>query len=68
LLTCKKIQQDFWTWFRAQQQALNPNQPVNSDVKVVLNIVLSPGGSSFDEFNNQQERAEWWVKKVQELQ
>jgi len=64
----QKIQQDFWTWFRAQQQALNPNQPVNLNVKVVLNIVLSPGGSSFDEFNNQQERAEWWVKKVQELQ
>jgi UDP-N-acetylmuramoylalanine-D-glutamate ligase len=64
----QKIQQDFWTWFRAQQQALNSNQPVNLNVKVVLNIVLSPGGSSFDEFNNQQERAEWWVKKVQELQ
>jgi len=64
----QKIQQDFWTWFRVQQQALNPNQLVNLNVKVVLNIVLSPGGSSFDEFNNQQERAEWWVKKVQELQ
>jgi len=64
----QKIQQDFWAWFKAQQQALNPNQSINLNVKVVLNIVLSPGGSSFDEFNNQQERAEWWVKKVQELQ
>jgi len=66
-VSIQKIQQDFWAWLQAQQQALNPNQLVNLDIKTVLNIVLSPGGSSFDEFNNQQERAEWWVKKVQEL-
>lgn len=30
-----------------------------------LNIVLSPCGSSFDEFENYYKRCDWWVEKIQ---
>jgi UDP-N-acetylmuramoyl-L-alanine---L-glutamate ligase len=35
--------------------------------KLVFNVVFSPAGSSFDEFKNSVERAEWWVKMIQGL-
>jgi UDP-N-acetylmuramoylalanine-D-glutamate ligase len=34
---------------------------------IVINIVLSPGGSSFDEFTNATERAEWWTRYMRRL-
>ncbi|MEI6728116.1 MAG: Mur ligase family protein [bacterium] len=33
--------------------------------KANLNIVLSPCGSSFDEFENYYKRCDWWVEKIQ---
>jgi len=33
----------------------------------ILNICLSPCGSSFDEFSNYKERSNWWKEKVQKL-
>jgi UDP-N-acetylmuramoyl-L-alanine---L-glutamate ligase len=33
--------------------------------KANLNIVLSPCGSSFDEFENYYKRCDWWVDKIQ---
>jgi UDP-N-acetylmuramoyl-L-alanine---L-glutamate ligase len=35
--------------------------------KILFNIVLSPCGSSFDEFKNSVERAEWWTQSIQKL-
>jgi UDP-N-acetylmuramoylalanine--D-glutamate ligase len=35
--------------------------------EIVLNIVFSPAGSSFDEFKNVGERADWWVRQVREI-
>lgn len=35
--------------------------------KVTLNILLSPSGSSFDEFENYIQRCEWWVGKVKKM-
>jgi UDP-N-acetylmuramoyl-L-alanine---L-glutamate ligase len=32
-----------------------------------LNVVLSPCGSSFDEFTNYKERSQWWVDQVQKI-
>jgi UDP-N-acetylmuramoylalanine-D-glutamate ligase len=35
--------------------------------KATLNIVLSPCGSSFDEFENYYKRAQWWVERIHEI-
>ncbi|MEM1312430.1 MAG: Mur ligase family protein [Patescibacteria group bacterium] len=35
--------------------------------KQIFNIVLSPSGSSFDEFKNSEERANWWVDVVNKV-
>ncbi len=35
--------------------------------EINLHIVFSPGGSSFDEFKNVGQRAEWWVQWVRGL-
>lgn len=37
----------------------------NNSKDLILNIVLSPGGSSFDEFANYKERSEFWRQKVE---
>jgi UDP-N-acetylmuramoylalanine--D-glutamate ligase len=39
----------------------------NHPYPLIINVLLSPCGSSFDEFNNYDERAKWWVKKIQNL-
>jgi len=39
----------------------------NNSKDLILNIVLSPGGSSFDEFANYKERSEFWRQKVESL-
>ncbi len=38
-----------------------------TDEQATLNVVLSPCGSSFDEFKNVTERSIWWVERVKEL-
>jgi UDP-N-acetylmuramoylalanine-D-glutamate ligase len=38
-----------------------------SDQITKINIILSPGGSSFDEFKNATQRAGWWTDKVSGL-
>lgn len=36
----------------------------DTDNPPILHIVLSPGGSSFDEFMNASERADWWTSII----
>jgi len=36
--------------------------------QIVLNIALSPCGSSFDEFNNYTERCQWWIEQVLKIE
>ncbi len=39
-----------------------------NQIKENLNIVLSPGGSSFDEFNNATDRSNWWQENIKKLE
>ena len=35
--------------------------------EIVLNVLFSPSGSSFDEFKNVTDRADWWVEQVRRI-
>ncbi len=61
------IKNKFLQWYSQQQKTVNFCEKPDLDKDFILNIVLSPGGSSFDEFENQQQRAEWWVQEVMNL-
>lgn len=62
-----QIANKFAQWYSEQQQALHPFKKPDRHKPLTLNVLLSPGGSSFDEFDNQQQRAEWWTQKVLDL-
>ena len=68
-----ELQNHFVTWL---QELLNNYQEIGEFGKIhellgsktiVLNIVLSPCGSSFDEFENATQRSQWWVQRVKSL-
>jgi UDP-N-acetylmuramoylalanine-D-glutamate ligase len=68
-----EIKKHFENWL---QQLINNYQEIGefgrvqeilSRSEIVLNIALSPCGSSFDEFKNATQRSEWWVEQVQKL-
>lgn len=41
---------------------------LDADSVTKINVVLSPCGSSFDEFDNYKQRSDFWVKKVTQIQ
>ena len=43
----------------------NVEKPNTIQANLILNIALSPCGSSFDEFKNYKERSEFWRQKVE---
>ena len=65
----EEIVQDFFNWFDQKYPGLKPTEGANNKKKhkIVLNIVFSPAGSSFDEFENYVDRAKWWLDKVKKL-
>ena len=54
----KQIQKDFLIWLI--QKDINQNL----EEKPILNICLSPGGSSFDEFKNVADRCNFFIKSI----
>jgi UDP-N-acetylmuramoylalanine-D-glutamate ligase len=68
----KDIANTFQGWFceviRDLEEVGESSKVSNlSNGKVELNIVLSPCGTSFDEFKNYDERGNWWKEKVMGL-
>jgi len=66
-VSLKDIKNKFLKWYSQKQKSVNFSEEPNLNKTFVLNIALSPGGSSFDEFDNQQQRSEWWVRQVMNL-
>ena len=68
-----QISLDFTAWLEdlVEELKLTDQQDVLEEFealeKLSLFIVLSPSGSSFDEFKNATERSNWWVGKVKSL-
>ena len=69
-----QIQNHFEKWLQElldnyrQIGEFNKIHELLSKPKIILNIALSPCGSSFDEFKNATERSEFWAEKVQGLE
>jgi UDP-N-acetylmuramoylalanine-D-glutamate ligase len=69
----KQISSDFISWLEdlVEELKLTDQTDVLAEFKdlekVSLFIVLSPSGSSFDEFKNVTDRSDWWVSKVKSL-
>ena len=57
----------FQSTFRKDFKTLLDAKTLKKDT-LILNLLFSPGGSSFDEFNNQTERANWWTAKVKAIE
>ena len=70
----EQIQNHFATWLQElmdnyrQIGDFNKIHEVLSQPEIILNIALSPCGSSFDEFENATKRSEWWVEQVRNLE
>jgi len=68
------IQNHFATWLQElidnykQVGEFNKIHEILSRPEIVLNIALSPCGSSFDEFENYTIRSQWWVERVKGLE
>ncbi|GAB4143827.1 MAG: hypothetical protein OHK0017_01690 [Patescibacteria group bacterium] len=69
----ENLRQNFERWlnnkiedYRDLGQNLEINKLLNQS-EFILNIVLSPCGSSFDEFPNYIVRSEWWVEHINNL-
>jgi UDP-N-acetylmuramoylalanine-D-glutamate ligase len=60
-----QIQKHFLAWLDGLEEA--PLTNLLSQDKIVLNILFSPGGSSFDEFSGSANRADWWVEQVRKI-
>jgi UDP-N-acetylmuramoylalanine-D-glutamate ligase len=73
-LSLEQIQNHFATWLQelldnySQIGEFNKTHEILSRPEIVLNIALSPCGSSFDEFENYTIRSQWWVEKVRNLE
>ncbi len=68
-----QLQNNLATWL---QELLNNYQEIGefakihdllANGKIILNIALSPCGSSFDEFENYTARSQWWLEKLKSL-
>ena len=67
LASLDQITLDFETWLTKTLDKLTLAEEFDTLKKITqakvlnLNLVLSPCGSSFDEFSNYQERSKWWA-------
>jgi UDP-N-acetylmuramoylalanine-D-glutamate ligase len=74
LQSLDQIQKHFSNWLQElldnyqQIGEFNKIHELLTKPKIILNIALSPVGSSFDEFKNATERSKWWVERVQGLE
>jgi UDP-N-acetylmuramoylalanine-D-glutamate ligase len=55
-----ELKQQFESWVNELNLEMDSDQ-------IILNILFSPGGSSFDEFDNSGQRADWWVERVRSM-
>ena len=67
------IRADFEAWLQETYanlvsiEATEQAERISAQEEYVLNVILSPCGSSFDEFENYLERSEFWNGLVEEL-
>lgn len=63
---------DFKSHFKSQikifQEQFSLKKDLKKTSKIILNIAFSPCGSSFDEFSNYTQRADFWVDTIKNLE
>ena len=65
--TVADLRENFESKISEFQKRIQDLKLPKNNQKIVLNIAFSPCGSSFDEFKNYTERAEFWLEGIRDL-